>query len=58
MIVIIFYPGDIKYECIYKGEKKHGMEWWFDDQRNPTKINLFVDGRKIVTHEISYETNE
>ena len=53
-----FLSGDIKYECIYKGEKKHGMEWWFDDQRNPTKINLFVDGRKIVTHEISYETNE
>ncbi len=53
-----FLSGDLKYECIYKGEKKHGMEWWFDDQKNPTKINLFVDGRKIVTHEISYETNE
>ena len=53
-----FLSGDIKYECIYKGEKKHGMEWWFDDQRNPTMINLFVDGRKIITHEITYETNE
>ena len=53
-----FLSGDIKYECIYKGEKKHGMEWWFDDQRNPTIINLFVDGRKIISHEITYETNE
>ena len=53
-----FISGNIKYECIYKGSKKHGTEWWFDDQRNPTKINLYDNGRMIVSHEIAYETNE
>ena len=53
-----FISGNIKYECIYKGTKKHGIEWWFDDQRNPTKINLYDNGRMIVSHKIEYETNE
>ena len=53
-----FISGNIKYECIYKGTKKHGIEWWFDDQRNPTKINLYDNGRMIVSHNIEYETNE
>jgi len=34
------------------------MEWWFDETRNPTKINLFLNGQEIVSHELSYETNE
>ena len=53
-----YLSGVLKYECIYKGKNKYGMEWWFDETRNPTKINLFLNGQEIVSHELSYETNE
>ena len=36
-----YISGQLKYECIYKGQLKHGMEWWFDEQRNPLKVNLY-----------------
>ncbi len=53
-----YLSGVLKYECIYKGKSKHGMEWWFDESRNPTKVNLFLNGNEILSHELSYETNE
>ena len=33
------------------------MEWWFNEDRNPTKINLFNNGDKIISHELSYASN-
>ena len=52
-----YLSGQLKYECIYKNDLKHGMEWWFNEDRNPTKINLFNNGDKIISHELSYASN-
>ena len=53
-----YLSGQLKYECIYKNEMKHGMEWWFGEDRNPTKINLFNNGILIISHDLSYVGNE
>ena len=53
-----YLSGFLKYECIYKNGQKHGMEWWLDENSNPTQINLYLDGREVVRHEIAYETTE
>ena len=45
-------------QCIYKNGKKHGMEWWFNDQHKPTKVNLYYLGKRVVGHELVYETSE
>ncbi len=53
-----YLSGSLRYECIYKNKNKHGMEWWFNEDRNPRKINLYLNGDKIINHELSYEINE
>jgi antitoxin component YwqK of YwqJK toxin-antitoxin module len=53
-----YLSGQLKYECIYKNEMKHGVEWWFGEDRNPTKINLFNNGILIISHDLSYVGNE
>ena len=53
-----YLSGFLKYECIYKNGQKHGMEWWFNAQHNPTKVNLYYLGKSIVGHELVYETSE
>ena len=53
-----YISGQIKYECIYKGQSKHGMEWWFDEQRNPLKINLYNNGKKMISHDLLYVSDE
>ena len=53
-----YLSGAIKYECIYKNKNKHGMEWWFSENRKPTRVNLYLNGNKIINHELNYETNE
>ncbi|MEA1881871.1 MAG: hypothetical protein U9N31_05660, partial [Candidatus Marinimicrobia bacterium] len=53
-----YLSGFLKYECIYKNGKKHGMEWWFDEQHNPRKVNLYYYGKTIVSYELVYETIE
>ena len=49
-----FLNGNLQYECTYKGKNKHGIEWWFDDQRNPLKINFHLNGKTLISHEIQY----
>ena len=34
------------------------MEWWFSENRKPTKVNLYLNGNKIINHELNNETNE
>ena len=53
-----YLSGFLKYECIYKNGLKHGMEWWFDKQRSPTKLNLYIHGESIISYELTYETRE
>ena len=53
-----YLSGQLKYECVYKNDLKHGVEWWFGEDRNPTKINLFNNGNKIISHELSYIDND
>lgn len=53
-----YLSGSIKYECIYKNKNKHGMEWWFSEDRKPTRVNLYLNGLKIINHKLYYETNE
>ena len=53
-----YLSGSIKYECIYKNKNKHGMEWWFNEDQNPSRVNLYLNGVKIINYELSYETNE
>ena len=53
-----YLSGQLKYECIYKNDLKHGMEWWFSEDRNPVRLNLFNNGEKIISHEISYISNQ
>ena len=53
-----YLSGQLKYECMYKNDLKHGVEWWFSEDRNPTKINLFNNGIKIISHELSYVSND
>ena len=53
-----YLSGQLKYECIYKNEMKHGVEWWFGEDRNPIKINLFNNGILIISHDLSYVGNE
>ena len=52
-----YLSGQLKYECVYKNDLKHGMEWWFNENRNPIKVNLFNNGDKIISHELSYASN-
>ena len=47
--------GSLKYECTYLGEKKHGMEWWFDEDRNPLRIDLYLNGNQLISHELIYQ---
>ena len=49
-----FLNGNLQYECTYKGKNKHGIEWWFDEQRNPLKINFNLNGKTLISHEIQY----
>ena len=49
-----FLNGNLQYECTYKGKNKHGIEWWFDEQRNPLKINFHLNGKTLISHEIQY----
>ena len=53
-----YLSGQIKYECIYKNDLKHGMEWWFSENRTPSKIKLFNNGVEIISHELSYISND
>ena len=53
-----YLTGQLKYECIYKGDNKHGMEWWFDEQRNPVKINIYNNGVQLVSHNLLYDSDE
>ena len=53
-----YLNGQLKYECIYKGDNKHGMEWWFDEQRNPVKINIYNNGVQLVSHNLLYDSDE
>ena len=53
-----YISGQLKYECIYKGQLKHGMEWWFDEERNPLKVNLYNNGKKLISHDLLYVSDE
>ena len=53
-----YLSGFLKYECMYKDGQKHGMEWWFDEDRNPTQVNLYFNGESIISYELNYETSE
>jgi antitoxin component YwqK of YwqJK toxin-antitoxin module len=55
-----YLSGFLKYECTYKGGDKHGVEWWFDNNHNPTKINIYYLGEKILSHDLllDNETSE
>lgn len=58
-LVSEFYlSGFIKYECTFKNDQKHGMEWWFNENQSPTQIILHLNGQEIVRHKIAYESSK
>ena len=48
-----YLSGFLKYECTFKKEEKHGVEWWFDEDRNPTKVNIFYQGDRILSYDLT-----
>ncbi len=46
-----FPSGFLKYECTYKGEDKHGIEWWFNSYKSLKTLNLFYKGEWLLNRE-------
>jgi len=47
-----YLSGFLKYECTYKRGGKHGVEWWFDERHEPTQINIYYLGEKILSEDL------
>lgn len=43
-----FSSGQLKYECTYKGDQKHGLEWWFQENGQLRKIQLYAEGELVL----------
>ena len=48
-----YLSGFLKYECTFNNDKKHGVEWWFDEDRKPTIVNIFYQGDRILSYDLT-----
>jgi len=48
-----YLSGFLKYECTFNNDKKHGVEWWFDEDRKPTRVNIFYQGDRILSYDLT-----
>ncbi len=44
-----YLSGHTRYECLFKGLEKHGMERWMYENRKPEKLNLYYEGKLLLT---------
>lgn len=45
----LYLSGNTRYECLFKGLEKYGMERWMYENRKPEKLNLYYEGKLLLT---------